>query len=63
MRPSTSFYLLAFFVNRRQKLKNGVSMKLKNGVFEKRNFAILAEQTTGFTYSRYLRSTYTRTKA
>ena len=50
MRPSTSFYLLAFSVNGFQ--------KLKNGVYETSNFLILAEHTTGFTYARYSRSTY-----
>jgi hypothetical protein len=50
MRPSTSFYLLAFSVNQRQ--------KFKNGLYETSKFAILAEHTTGFTYARYFRKTY-----
>jgi hypothetical protein len=36
---------------------------MKNGVYETSNFAILAEHTTGFTYARYLKSTYIKTKA
>jgi hypothetical protein len=54
MRPNTSFYLLAFFVKWRK--------KLKNGVYETSNIAILAEHTTGFTYARYFRDTYMKTK-
>jgi hypothetical protein len=55
MRPNTSFYLLAFSVKWRQ--------KLKNDVYETSNIAILAEHTTGFTYARYFRETYMETKA